>query len=202
MKLNTDMINFSFKKFLTEGRAFPIQSDERNYLLGVCQQLAKGDWTEALIYADWLEKKGDPLGNYIQMVHEQRTGRSSGKNWHDDPDRHNKWRNFDALNNRLYDQMIRRPSDAWQLAPGSSAHTEWQYTGPGKKRSPIQVWNLRFSRSAGEGEVRIPWREVPTELLKAGLALYLRINHSFDTPVHRAPRVRKPSQAYLTLSPH
>jgi uncharacterized protein (TIGR02996 family) len=183
------MTDFNFKRFLVEARTLPL-TEERNMLLMALNGLIKKDWTNLLVYSDWLQDHKDPLGEYVQIIAGQIGARRAGRKWQDDPDRHQKHDRYHEVENEVYDRTIKRIKN-WYYS-GGFAHDEWSYTGPktGRKRSSIVVNNLKFSRvGSGYGNDKpMSWTEVPTELLKAGLALHLRRNYHFDTAHH--PTIR------------
>src|SRR5687768_10196394 len=110
------MINFSFKEFLSEGRSLPIDSEERNFLLSSLNGLLKNDWTSLLVYSDWLQDKGSPLGEYIQIIREQISNRKAGEP-QEDSSRRAKFRRHRELSDVIHDKIIRYV-DGWYYSGG------------------------------------------------------------------------------------
>jgi hypothetical protein len=43
-----------------------VHSLETVFLVTALEQVFQGEWTTALVYADWLEERGDTLASYIR----------------------------------------------------------------------------------------------------------------------------------------
>lgn len=179
-------MEFSFKTFL-EARSLPVDSQERHFLLSALNKLIKRDWSDLLIYADWLQERGEPLGEYIGMVYENIKNRSEDSKY---TLRFPKFKRSISLDNQIYDTNIKDIKNWYYV--GGFGNDEWSYSGPirGKKPLNIAVYNLRFYKLGKRWNERksISWNEVPTELLKAGLAIHLRKNFFYDTAHHHTVR--------------
>lgn len=205
-KRNTfQLVKYTMQTFIQFMEAKRSGSDERSFLMASIEDLRRSDWTTSLIYADWLEERGDPLGALIrytaaeQMARSQNAGRVRDRNpnYPTFPEQEiqrasmSRWRNKEEASRAVY-EFTQNPSSNWFSMPGF--HHEWVYKGPDPRRQGVRVYpnqhDLTFSmmskRPANREGSRYGFQgrkmhlsEVDTELLKAGFAMF--VNTAFTS---------------------
>ncbi len=155
-----------FKKWLLE--SLHDSQQERHFLLDAAKEILSGDWKSILIYSDWLQEKDDPLGMLIQLVNHRRKNRIPD----DTPDP--SWREYREVKNKLI-QFTRKPSDKWEWFP-HHYYPRWVNLVNEKYSISFNHSGFKFAsylRGEDKDDKDMLIEKVPTELLKAGLCLYL-----------------------------
>ena len=147
---------------------------ERGFLLQALYGMLKGDWTHLLVYSDWLQDNNDFFGEYIQYIYKRIQNRQ-------DKETKEEWKRYQFLGNWVYDNTIKGIKD-WYFMSGYN-NNEWVNS---KENITISVYRLKFElvKPGFGNDEKLSWEDVPTELLKAGLAKHLEYNYHFDSPIN------------------
>lgn len=167
-------MNLSFKNFLGD--------KERSLVLHALTGIVKTDWTPLRIYGDWLMDNGDAFGDFIHLTCTRIQKRKDGVQIDGEPGWKEEIGNWMKLRERVEESVVKNIKN-WSYV-GTGANDEWNCLT--KKRANIGVHNLAFYTVGKNYRDAKPlsWSQVPTELLKAGLALHLGRNYVHDTPHH------------------